>query len=125
MAATTELLGAQGVRPSDGLLGHVQRIGALNVFARAFPVWVHEHRKLVSVSIQARADGAVAIELGLPPGASPEEADHLLEVLEKCQRLSDLEVIVSELRQSGVEDAIVQRYAIEAETLARQLYPPA
>ncbi len=109
--------------PSQEFLNHVQRIDALNVFARAFPLWVKRHGKTASVLLTATHDGGVAIDLRLPDGSSEPEAADLLDLLSKCQRLSHLEVLVSEMRQAGVEDAKVQRYAIEGETLARQLYP--
>ena len=122
MAARTDLLEASGFQPSQEFLGHVQRIDALNVFARAFPLWVRQHGKTASFTLTATVDGGVEIDMGLPASANEEQAQDLLLLLQRCQRLAHLEVLVSEMRGAGVDDAIVQRFAIEGETLARQLY---
>ncbi len=122
MAATTDLLEASGFQPSQEFLGHVQRIDALNVFARAFPLWVKQHGKTASFKLTATPDGGVEIDLSLPASADEGQAQDLLFLLQRCQRLAHLEVLVSEMRGAGVADAIVQRFAIEGETLARQLY---
>jgi hypothetical protein len=122
MAARTDLLEASGFQPSQEFLGHVQRIDALNVFARAFPLWVRQHGKTASFTLTATTDGGVEIDMGLPASANQEQAQDLLLLLQRCQRLAHLEVLVSEMRGAGVDDAIVQRFAIEGETLARQLY---
>ena len=122
MAARTDLLEASGFQPSQEFLGHVQRIDALNVFARAFPLWVRQHGKTASFTLTATVDGGVEIDMGLPASANQEQAQDLLLLLQRCQRLAHLEVLVSEMRGAGVGDTIVQRFAIEGETLARQLY---
>ena len=102
----------------------IQRITALNLFARAFPVWQARTGRTASFHIRATPDGGVEFELGLPPGTPLRQAEDLLELLEQFQRLSDLEAIVSEMRQAGVEDAVVQAYVMEGETLAQGLRMP-
>lgn len=115
--------GVEGFTPSSGFLEAVQRITALNVFARAFPVWTARHGKTVSIRFAATLDGGVEMDLSMPPGSTAEEADDLLEILEQCQRMADLEAIVSEMRASGQKDEVVQNYIIEAETIAMRLFP--
>lgn len=122
MAATTDLVESTSFQPSQAFLGHVQRIDALNVFARAFPLWVKQHGKTASFHLTATQDGGVVVDLGLPKGTLEDQAQDLLQLLSQCQRLAHLEVLVSEMRGAGVDDNIVQRFVIEGETLARQLY---
>ena len=121
--ATKAEISSTGVDVSASIMEHVQRIDALNVFARAFPLWVAKHNKTPQIHILGSLDGGVGFDVALPEGTASHEADELFELLEKSQRLASLQVIVEELRQSGVEDAIVQRYVLEGETLFRQLYP--
>ena len=78
MAARTDLLEASGFQPSQEFLGHVQRIDALNVFARAFPLWVRQHGKTASFTLTATVDGGVEIDMGLPASANQEQAQDLL-----------------------------------------------
>lgn len=114
---------AEGFTPSAGFLESVQRIAALNVFARAFPVWVARHGRTASVTFKGNLDGSVEFDLGMPPGSTASQADDLIELLHQCQRLADLESIVSEMRASGQSAEIVQNYILEAETIAHRLFP--
>ena len=109
---------------STAFLEQVQRIAALNVFARAFPLWVKSHGgKTVSVSFTAHADGQVSVDLGLPPGSTEGDAQDLFDLLEKSQRLADLQVLVGELNRIGADPAKIQNYTVEGDSLLRQLYP--
>lgn len=114
---------AEGFTPSASFLESVQRITALNVFARAFPVWVARHGRTVSLTFKGNMDGSVEFDLGMPPGSTAEQADELIELVDQCQRLADLEAIVSEMRASGQSAEVVQNYILEAETIAMKLFP--
>ncbi len=114
---------AGGQPLSSSFLEQVQRISALNVFARAIPLWARAHGKSVTIAIQSEADGQVGFELKLPENSTEAEAQELFELMEKSQRLADLQVIVEELRRSGVSAEKVQNYALEGDSLLRQLYP--
>lgn len=119
----SEDLQAEGFTPSASFTQAVQKITALNVFARAFSVWMARHDRSVSLTFKGHVDGSVEFNLGMPPGSTAEQADELLELLEQCQRMADLEAIVSEMRASGQSAEVVQNYILEAETIARQLFP--
>lgn len=114
----------EAFEPSQSFLRDVGRITALNVFARAFPVWTRRHGKTVSVQCVGHLDGSVEINLGLPPGSSEVQANEVVELLEQCQRLADLQVIVQEMRQAGVAPAILENYIMQGEALAQKLFPP-
>lgn len=117
-----ELGPSDGIQPSPGLLEQVQKISALNVFAMAFPVWVKTHQRTASLIFKGHLDGSVEMDLGLPKGSSSDQADDLFRLLEECQRLSDLQLLVGEFKNAGVSPAVIQRYVIEAETLAHRLF---
>lgn len=121
MATRTEVHG-EGFVPSPGLSEAVSRITALNVFARAFRAWAMRRGKGASISFQGHPDGSVEVDLGLPPGSAPGQADELLEIIEQCQRMADLEAIVSEMKHAGVSPDIVQNYVVEAEAIAHRLF---
>lgn len=114
-------LGAEPL--SSSLLEQVQRISALNVIAQAFSVWMRIHQKAPGFQCVGREEGELAFNLILPDGSTEGEAQDLFEVLEKCQRLTDLQVIIGELVRIGVEPGKVQTYMVEAESLAQELFP--
>jgi len=114
-------LGAEPL--SSSLFEQVQRISALNVITQAFSVWMRIHQKAPGFQCVGHAEGELAVNLILPDGSTEREAQDLFEVLEKCQRLTDLQVIIGELVRIGVEPGKIQTYMVEAESLAQELFP--
>jgi len=109
---------------SQSFLDQVQRIAALNVFARAFPLWVKAHHgKTLAITFTAMPDGQVDVDLRMPTDSQEEDAQELFDLLEKSQRLADLQVLVQELRRIGADPAQIQNYTLEGDSLLRQLYP--
>ena len=120
--ATRAEVSSTGVEVGPSLMDHVQRIDALNVFARAFPIWTKRHGKTPGFQIKGDRDGGVEINLLMPDGTASHEADDLFEILGQCQRLASLQAIVEELKNCEVDAATVERYVLEGETLMGRLY---
>lgn len=109
---------------STGFLEQVQRIAALNVFARAFPLWVQSQGgKTVAITFTAMDDGQVSVDLRMPDDCTEGDAQELFDLLDKSQRLADLQVLVGELNRIGADPAKIQNYKLEGDSLLRQLYP--
>lgn len=111
------------VQASDSFLAKVQSIEALALFARALPAWCRRSGHEVSITIKSNADH-IAINLGLSPGATEDDAESAIEFLEKTQRLVSLQTLVDEFRNVGVDQDTLDAMIDEAEGLAVELFPP-
>lgn len=108
---------------SESFLAKVQSIEALALFARALPAWCRRSGHEVSITIKSNADH-IEISLGLSPGASPEDAESVVEFIEKTQRLVGLQTLVDEFRNVGVDSDTLDNMIAEAEAMAVELFPP-
>lgn len=108
--------------PGAGFAAQVAQIDAFKVFSRALPVWVAKHGLSVSVSFVANADG-VMINLGLPERATPQMADSVISLIKDAERMSQLELLVDQMRNVGVAPEVLDPMIREAEELAERLFP--
>lgn len=108
--------------PGAGFAAQVAEIEALKVFSRALPVWVAKHGTSVSVSFFATEEG-VMINLGLPEHATPQMADDVIATLRDAERMSQLELLVDQMRNVGVAPEVLDPMIKEAEDLAQRLFP--
>lgn len=108
--------------PGAGFAGQVARVDALKLFARALPVWAARHNSTVSIQFNASADG-VEINLGMPPSATPQMADAVVQILLEAERMAQLEFLVDQMRNVGVSPEVLDPMIAEAEELARRLFP--
>lgn len=106
----------------ESFLSTTQQVGAMNVFARVLPLWAKRHGKTVAFRFLGRLDGQLEIDLTLPDGCTEKDAESVVELLKKAQRVYDLELLVSEMRNVGTKAETIQQLVVEAETLVTEIY---
>lgn len=108
--------------PGAGFAAQVAEIEAFKVFARVLPAWSAQNNTTVSFSMKASAEG-LEINLGLPASATPQMADSIIAMLKDAERMSQLELLVDQMRNAGVAPEVLDPMIREAEDLAFKLFP--
>lgn len=108
--------------PGAGFAGQVAKIDALKLFARALPRWAQQNNTTVSLKLHASSQG-LEIDLGLPPNATPAMADAVIHMLIETERMTQLELLVDQMRGAGSPAEVLDPMIKEAEEIASRLYP--
>ena len=112
--------------PPSGFSQQLQDLDAVKLFVRSLPGWSRQHGRPVQMVFTVRPDG-VECNVGMS-AANPQELDRLcsslIDRLRKAERLTQLTMLVDELRNAGVGTDLIDPMVEESERLARELHPP-